>query len=408
MSTTRTSKRPYYGYTIVAASFCMQAVSVGAMVSYGVFFSYLQGEFGWSRAFISGASSVVMIMMGALGILFGRMNDRLGPQRILLASGICLAGGYLLMSVLQAGWQLYVFYGLMVGIGLSTHDIVTLSTVARWFRSRRGLMTGLVKAGTGTGQFIIPIVASTLIALAGWRNAYVAIGIGILVVYLLAARLMKRSPAEMGLQPYGQSSDDMRQGDSYGVSFGAALRMPQLWLACLSYFCVIFGAITVLVHVVPHAIDGGMAEGAAAALVSTIGAVSIAGRITMGTTSDRIGSRKTFMLCFVVLITALLWLQIASAGWMLFAFAVIYGFAHGGFYTVMSPTVAEIFGLKSHGAVFGLIYFFGTLGGAVGPVVAGRLFDVQQTYTAAFWLLLALAAFGLLVMLRVRPVASRE
>ncbi len=406
MSTTPTSKRPYYGYTIVAASFCMQGVSVGAMVSYGVFFSYLQQDFGWSRAFISGASSVVMIMMGALGILFGRMNDRLGPQRILLASGICLAGGYVLMSTLQAGWQLYVFYGLMVGIGLSTHDIVTLSTVARWFRSRRGLMTGLVKAGTGTGQFIIPIVASSLIALAGWRNAYVAIGLGILVVYVLAARLMKRSPAEMGLQPYGHTGDNSKQGDASGVSFGVALRMPQLWLACLSYFCVIFGAITVLVHIVPHAIDGGMPERSAAALVSTIGAVSVAGRITMGTMSDRIGSRKTFMLCFVVLITALLWLQIASAGWMLFAFALVYGFAHGGFYTVMSPTVAEIFGLKSHGAIFGLIYFFGTLGGAFGPVVAGRLFDVQQTYTTAFWLLLALAVFGLIVMLRVRPVVS--
>ncbi len=406
MSSTPTSKRPYYGYTIVAASFCMQGVSVGAMVSYGVFFSYLQQDFGWSRAFISGASSVVMIMMGALGILFGRMNDRLGPQRILLASGICLAGGYVLMSTLQAGWQLYVFYGLMVGIGLSTHDIVTLSTVARWFRSRRGLMTGLVKAGTGTGQFIIPIVASSLIALAGWRNAYVAIGLGILVVYVLAARLMKRSPAEMGLQPYGHTGDNSKQGDASGVSFGVALRMPQLWLACLSYFCVIFGAITVLVHIVPHAIDGGMPERSAAALVSTIGAVSVAGRITMGTMSDRIGSRKTFMLCFVVLITALLWLQVASAGWMLFAFALVYGFAHGGFYTVMSPTVAEIFGLKSHGAIFGLIYFFGTLGGAFGPVVAGRLFDVQQTYTTAFWLLLALAVFGLIVMLRVRPVVS--
>ena len=406
MPESQPSRRPYYGYTIVAASFCMQGVSVGAMVSYGVFFSYLQQDFGWSRAFISGASSVVMIMMGALGILFGRMNDRLGPQRILLASGICLAGGYVLMSSLQAGWQLYVFYGLMVGIGLSTHDIVTLSTVARWFRSRRGLMTGVVKAGTGTGQFIIPIVASSLIALAGWRNAYVAIGVGILVVYLLAARLMKRSPAEMGLQPYGQTGDDSTHGDASGVSFGVALRMPQLWLACLSYFCVIFGAITVLVHIVPHAIDGGMAEGTAATLVSTIGAVSVVGRITMGTTSDRIGSRKTFMLCFMVLITALLWLQFASAAWMLFAFAVVYGFAHGGFYTVMSPTVAEIFGLKSHGAIFGLIYFFGTLGGAAGPVVAGRLFDVQQTYTTAFWLLLAFAVFGLVVMLRVRPVVT--
>ncbi len=407
MSSTPSSARsPYYGYTIVAASFCMQAVAIGAMVSYGVFFTYLQDEFGWSRAFISGATSVVMIMMGAMGVLFGRMNDRLGPRRILLASGMCLAGGYLLMSTLQTGWQLYVFYGLMVGIGLSSHDIVTLSTVARWFMRRRGLMTGLVKAGTGTGQFIVPVVASSLIATLGWRSTYVTMGLGILVVYLIAARLMKRAPVEMGLNPDGGPGDEMRQGDASGVFFGDALRMPQLWLCCLSYFCVIFGAITVLVHIVPHAIDTGMAGGHAAAVVSTMGAVSVAGRLTMGTTSDRIGSRRAFLLCFGVFITALLWLQIASNGWMLFVFAVVYGFAHGGLYTVLSPTVAEIFGLKAHGAIFGLVYFFGTLGGAVGPVVAGRVFDMQQSYHAAFWLLVALAVVGLLVMLRVRPVVS--
>ncbi len=404
MSTSPPAKRLYYGYTIVAASFCMQAVAVGALVTYGVFFKHLQDEFGWSRAFTSGASSVVMVTMGATGILFGRLNDRLGPRRILLGSGICLAGGYFVMSVLQAGWQLYVFYGLMVGIGLSTHDIVTLSTVARWFRRRRGLMTGLVKAGTGTGQFLVPIIASSLIALLGWRSTYVVIGAAILVVYLIAARLLKRSPAEMGLSPDGRPGEEEQSSDSAGVFLYEAVKMPQLWLCCLSYFCVIFGAMTVLVHIVPHATDIGMAGTSAAAVVSIIGAVSIAGRLTMGTTSDRIGSRRTFLLCFAVLIAALLWLQIASTGWMLFAFAVAYGFAHGGFYTVMSPTVAEIFGLKAHGAIFGLVYFWGTLGGAVGPVVAGRVFDTQQSYSSAFWLLVGLALIGLLLMLRVRPV----
>ena len=399
-------RKRFYGYTIVAASFFMQAVSVGAMASYGVFFRHLTDEFGWSRTFISGASSVLMITMGAMGILFGRLNDRLGPRHILLVSGLSLACGYLLMSTLQTGWQLYVFYGVMVGVGMSTHDIVTLSTVARWFRRRRGMMTGLVKAGTGTGQFIVPLVASALIAAGGWRGAYVAIGLGILVVYLLAARLVRRSPEEMGLTPDGVPEVGERAPQTEGVLLSEALRTRQFWLCCLSYFCVVFGAITILVHIVMHAMDMGMGETSAAAVVSTIGVLSIAGRVTMGTASDRMGSRKTFILCFAIFIAAMLWLQVASRAWMLFVFAVIYGFAHGGFYTVLSPTIAELFGLRAHGAIFGIAYFWGTLGGAVGPVVAGRIFDVQQSYENAFWLLAGLAVLGLVLMLQVRPVVG--
>lgn len=408
MSASSPHGKRFYGYTIVAACFFMQAVSVGAMISYGVFFKYLLDDFGWSRAFISGASSVVMFTMGATGILFGRLNDRFGPRRILLSSGLCLAGGFLLMSVLHAGWQLYLFYGLMVGVGMSTHDIVTLSTIARWFRKRRGMMTGLVKAGTGTGQFFVPLMASALIVAIGWRSTYAIIGCMVLVVYLLAARLVKRSPEEMGLTPDGAPVSRERSVQTEGVLLGEALKTPQFWLCCLSYFCVVFGAMTILTHIVMHASDSGMAERPSAAVVSTIGVLSIAGRVTIGTLSDRIGSRKSFLLCFCILIAALLWLQVASSAWMLFAFAVVYGFAHGGFYTVLSPTIAELFGLRAHGAIFGIAYFWGTFGGALGPVVAGRIYDVQQSYSLAFWLLAGMAVLGMVLMLGVRPVRPRS
>ena len=382
----------------------MQDVATGAMTTYGVFFKYLQAEFGWSRAFISGASSVVLVLMGVFGIVSGRLNDRIGPRRILLVSGLILGCGYLLMSQLHAAWQLYVFYGLFVGIGLSSHDIVTLSTVARWFRKRRGMMTGVVKAGTGTGQFLLPLVASALILANGWRSTYVVIGVVILVVYVVTSRMAKRSPDEVGLLPYGGPEPDGSDIQTTGLLLGQALRTPQLWLCSLAYPCVTFSTMTILVHIVPHGTDIGMSATNAALVVSTIGAVSIAGRITMGTVGDRIGSRRSFLLCFVFFLAALVWLQFANAGWMLFVFAVVYGFAHGGFYTVLSPTVAELFGMKAHGAIFGVVYFWGTLGGAIGPVVSGWLFDSQQSYDTAFVVLLGLGLLSLLLMLRVRPV----
>ncbi len=396
--------RHYYGYTIVAACFFIQAVSVGALVTYGVFFKPLQAEFGWSRTFLSGATSVVLLVMGALGILLGRLNDRLGPRQLILVSGLVLGSGYLLMSLLGAPWQLYVFYGVMVGVGMSSHDIVTLSTIARWFRQRRGLMTGIVKAGTGTGQLILPLLASSLIVLHGWRNTYLFIGAGVLLIYIVASRLLRRSPQEMGLEVDGHTTvvGALNEGGR-GILLGEAVRTRQFWLCCVAYFCVIFCLLTILIHIVPHASDIGLSARSAAAVMSTIGGASIVGRIATGTTADRIGSRRAFIICFIVLLAALVWLQGASRPWMLFLFALVYGFAHGGFYTVLSPTIAELFGMSAHGVIFGIVYFCGTLGGAIGPVVAGKTFDVLQSYDSAFLLLIGLAALGLGLVLALRP-----
>ena len=140
----------FYGYNIVAAGASIQAMCIGAMFTYGVFFKEFEAVFGWSRALVSGASSLAFFVMGAGGILAGSLNDRIGPRLILSVSGISMGIGYMLMSQLSAPWQLYLFYGLLAGIGLSTHDVITLSTVARWFTKRRGMMTGIVKVGTGS------------------------------------------------------------------------------------------------------------------------------------------------------------------------------------------------------------------------------------------------------------------
>ena len=137
-------KTPYfYGYNIVAAGALTQAVCIGAMFTFGVFFKEFEADFGWSRAMVSGASSLAFFVMGAGGILAGILNDRIGPRLILTVSGVSMGIGYILLSQMNAPWQLYLLYGLMVGTGLSTHDVITLSTVARWFVKRRGMMSGM-------------------------------------------------------------------------------------------------------------------------------------------------------------------------------------------------------------------------------------------------------------------------
>jgi len=393
--------RYFYGYNIVAAGFIVQGVSIGAMFTFGVFFKEFQSVFGWSRALISGASSLAFFIMGAGAILAGTLNDRIGPRIILMVSGASLSIGYMLMSLLEAPWQLYLFYGGLAAVGFATHDVITLSTVARWFVKRRGMMSGLVKVGTGAGQLAVPMIATVLIAVYGWRNAYLIIGGICLVVLVAVAQVMKRDPADVGLLPDGILQEDQHnthQRVMPSLSLHRAMRVMPFWILCAAEFTIFFCSLTTIVHIVPHGRDQGLSPTTAAAVLSTIGGVSMLGRFIVGSVNDKIGGKRSLMICYFAMIISLVWLQVAIHPWMLFLFAAIYGFSHGGFFTVMSPTVAEFFGTQSHGLLFGMVLFCGTLGGAIGPSLVGRIFDVTGSYRMAFWLLTAMAVVGLFLL----------
>ena len=404
------TRSSYYGYRIVAASFVIQIAGGGAIATYGIFFGHLQSEFGWSRAAISGASSVMILLMGAVSILCGRLNDRIGPRIVMTVSGVALGAGYLMMSGLGALWQLYVAYGLLVGAGMSTQDVVTLSTVARWFVARRGMMTGIVKVGTGIGQLAVPIAAAALILAYGWRGAYVAIGLFVLCVMLLGAQSLRRDPQRLGLNPMMRSNEGAPggTGQERGLELAQGVRTRQFWLVCVAQFAMSFCIMTSLVHLVRHAEDLGVATAQAGLLISVIGGASIVARFLMGSASDIIGCRKAFAICFAVLFLGLLWLQVATAMWMLVVYAVADGFARGGNFVVMSPLMAELFGTRAHGALYGLATFIGTFGGAIGPLLAGRVFDVTQSYSVAFMVLAVLMGVGLMATLLLRPLRRLE
>ncbi|MBT8350537.1 MAG: MFS transporter [Deltaproteobacteria bacterium] len=390
--------RYFYGYNIVAAGFLIQAVAIGAMFTYGVFFKSFQEEFGWSRAMISGASSLAFLMMGGIGMIAGALNDRIGPRIIMTVSGISLGLGYLLLSRLEAPWQLYLLYGGFVGCGFSTHDVITLTTVARWFDKRRGMMSGLVKVGTGAGQLLLPFIATALIIDYGWRDAYLIIGAASLIALVLLAQVLKRDPQGMGLFPDGSNCTNLQcatDNEDQSLSIRTVMGTAQFWIICIAEFTIFFCLLTTIIHIIPHARDLGLQPTSAAAVLSTIGGVSMLGRIVMGTANDKIGGKRSLMICLGLLISSLVLLILGSSMWVLFLFAIIYGFAHGGLFTVMSPTIAELFGTGSHGTLFGLILFSGTIGGSVGPWLTGYVFDTTGSYQIAFIILIVLATIGL-------------
>ncbi|MCK4786272.1 MAG: MFS transporter [Desulfobacteraceae bacterium] len=405
----KTSKVPY-GYIIVLACFLVQGIGVGSFIAYGVFFKPLLAEFGWSRATISGASSMAFLLMGLLGILAGNLNDKFGPRIIMAVTGVLFGSGYLLLSQLNSVLQLYLFYGLVVGIGLSSVDVIALTTIARWFVWRRGMMTGLVKAGAGAGQLVMPLLAGIFIIDYGWRCASVFIGIVVLVLFTGSGLLLRRDPGQMGQLPDGGREPPKGQLDSSekGLSLQEALRSGKFWMVCLIDLLALYCLLTIMVHIVPHAIDIGMEPIKAAGVLSTIGGGSMLGRLSTGIAIDRIGNKKSLIICFILLIASFLWLQVAEEIWMLYLFAVIYGVAHGAFFTVISPIVAELFGISSHGVLFGIVAFSGTVGGAIGPVLAGHIFDVTLSYQLVFLILTGVSIASLLLSLLLKsPIANR-
>ena len=394
----------FYGYNIVTAGFGIQAVGIGIYVAFGVFFKPLLVDFEWSRATLSGAQSLALLIAGILGILIGRLSDRFGPRMVMSVAAFFFGLGLLLMSGLNHVWQLFLFYGVIFGIGLSAIDIIALSTTARWFVRRRGIMTGIVKVGTGAGQLVMPLVASLLIAGYGWRTSYVIIGAAAMVLLIFIGQLLRRDPAQMGLLPDGNrglrtQSPKLAESDFYMCE---ALRTRQFWTICFTFMATMFCLLVIMVHIVPHATDIGISLTTAAGILSTIGGISMVGRFVTGVAIDRIGNRLSMIICLILLILALLWLQLAGELWMFYLFAVVYGLGHGGLFTVISPIVAEYFGISSHGALFGIVLFITMVGGAIGPVIAGYIFDTTGSYSLAFWICTSVGALALVLILTLR------
>jgi MFS family permease len=168
--------RLFYGYVIVAACVLILFMIHGPGSTFGVFFNSLQSEFGWSRTILSGASAVGGIMWGTVAVFAGRLTDRFGPKLVISIFCFIMGIGYIAMSQVSNIWQIYLFLGILVTFGNGSADVIALSTTARWFTKRRGIMSGIVKVGTGAGLMIVPLVATHLIESYDWRRAYLIIG----------------------------------------------------------------------------------------------------------------------------------------------------------------------------------------------------------------------------------------
>lgn len=406
----REAPRLFYGFIISIAAFFVLFSAYGVRFAYGVFFKPMAQELGFSAAATSAAYSISFFLEGVFSLISGGLADRFGPRRVVAVSSVLVGIGYCLMPLVHTLWQLYIFYGLIIGVGMGAMFVPLVSMTARWFNARRNLMTGLVSSGAGAGMLIVPSSTAQLIDAYGWRTSFLIMGVFVAVIVFAAAQFMKRDPEEIGAVPYGDSPKipGSRPVPAIGHSFQEALRRPQFWTIFVMMFLFGVFAMSYNVHIVPDAINSGMPSTEAATILAVTGALLIAGRILFGIVADRIGNRPIFILCFMLSTSALLFISFMHAPWAFFVLAILMGIAQGGIGTSQSPLIASLFGLKSHGLILGCIGLGNTAGAAVGPLLTGYIFDLTESYHIAFLLCAAssLIAVGFACLIKPMDGAS--
>jgi len=394
----------FYGYIVVIFAFISMLVAFGIYDSFGIFYTPLISQFGWTSATISGSFSISILIFGVIGVLMGHLTDRFGPRIILTLSGIITGLGYLLMSQINTLWHIYLFMGIIIGIGMSGLYAPVISLIARWFTARRGLMTGIVISGMGIGQLISPLIVSRLIATYDWQLSYIILGSAILIVIVVSAQILKR-PDQIEQIPHGTDATGQRVNsmahDSYTIQ--EAFYQLQFWLILLIKLCFGFYMFSIVVHIVPHAIGLGVSPIMAANILAICGGASIIGDYIMGRAGDKIGPRSVFIIDFILASASLLWLTQVNEIWMFYLFAAIFGFASGGNITSDSSLAARLFGLKSVGSIVGIASLGFSIGAAIGPFVTGSIFDVTRSYQTAFIVCAGIGIVGIVFAALLRP-----
>jgi len=402
--------RFFYGYIIVLAAFIIWAVAFGVIGTFSVFFKPLSAEFGWTRAMTSGAISLSVGLSGFLGILMGRLTDRFGPRLLMMVCGSFLVLSYFLMSRITNLWQFYLVFGVLMSIGFSPVTVPLLSTIARWFVKRRGLMTGIVLSGLSLGQMIMAPVAGYLILSYGWRTSYIILALVTLLLVFIPGLLLKRDPSQIGQLPYGVDEQGEQRNknqnsnlQSEGVSVREALQTRQFWILWIIFFCFGFYRGVFTTHIVPLVTDLGFSLTIGASVLAAAGIPGIAGRIIIGIAADRIGNKQSLVIGFILAAFSAFWLLIAKEMWALYLFAVVLGLSWGGLATVRAPLVAEVFGLGSLGVLLGTTELAVAVGHAIGSLSAGWIFDISSSYHIALLISAALAVIAVILTTLLRP-----
>ncbi|KVN13073.1 MFS transporter [Burkholderia stagnalis] len=388
--------RLFYGWYVVAAAFAVTFVGFGSAYTFSAFVESLQRDFAASRGQISLVFSLAGCLYFGFGVVSGPLADRLGSRPLAVAGMLLTAAGLAAAGAARTLMQVYVAYGLGVGLGVGCAYVPAVGAVQRWFVRRRGFASGLAVAGIGVGTLVMPPLASALIAHVGWRGAYFTLAVLAVLVGAGMSLLIENDPRGRGLLPDGgRAADSPAAGASHDgraahavhaahVPAGATVReavtsrpFASLYAACL--VCS-FGVFVPFVHLVPYAVDHGVKPAAAVLLLGAIGVGSTAGRFFLGGLADRFGRRASLLAMFAGMAVALVAWATAGDFAALAAFALVFGVFYGGWVAVLPAVAMDYFGGRNVSGIIGVLYTSVAFGTLIGPAAAGFIYDAGGGY----------------------------
>ena len=381
MSPISSADRLFYGWVVVLAAFAVTFVGFGSVYTFSAFLEPLQRDFDASRGSVSLVFSLAGFLYFGMGIISGPLADRWGARPLVFVGMLLVGGGFALASVARTLLEVYLAYGLGVGLGVGCAYVPAVAVVQRWFVKRRGFASGLAVSGIGVGTLAMPPLAAWLIDAVGWRSAYLALGSLTAVIGVGMSLLIANEPRDKGTGPDGAAMDmDAPLSPVAGVAVGEAIRSPQF--TCLYIACLIssFGVFVPFVHLVPYALDHQVSASSAVLLIGAIGVGSTVARFCLGTIADRMG-RQPFLLAMFVGMAAALGIWALAAGfWPLAAFAFLFGLFYGGWVAILPAVIMDHFGGRNVSTILGILYTSAAIGTLVGPSAAGFMFDASGSY----------------------------
>ena len=388
------------GWIVVAGAFTVMFFTFGLTYSFSSFIASLQSAFLASRGDVSTAFSIAVPLYFLLGAVSGPMADQFGPRKVGLL-GVTVGGmGILFASQSQTLWQATWGFGLGAGIAIGFSYVPAIGAVQGWFHTRRGSASGIAVSGIGLGTLCMPVFAAYLIDTYGWRQAWVWLGLLMVVASGLAqtvirkARYARTQPQPSGLLLGGVDPEPH-------IRLSAAIKSRNFGILYLAMAFVSIGAFIPFAHLIPYAEDLGLSHSAAVWIFSTLGLGSTLGRFAGGGLADRIGRRKSLAAVFITLALMLLWWMLSRSAWQLCLFAFIFGAAYGVFVALVPALCVDYFGTRHSLGIIGVLYSAMSIGTLLGPKLAGEAFDAFGNYSLpiAISAACALVAAGLIVLM---------